>query len=78
MSTNGIIGRYENYRVAKAFILLLLVAFGGEARTGEVGEDPDVLAAERLFSAWMESQIAYRGIPGVVVGVVSGDDISVP
>src|SRR5262249_47214476 len=33
--------------------------------------DPDVLGAERLFSAWMEGQMAYRGLPGVVVGVVS-------
>jgi D-alanyl-D-alanine carboxypeptidase len=33
--------------------------------------NPDVLAAERLFSAWLEGQIAYRGLPGVVVGVVS-------
>ena len=30
----------------------------------------DVLGAERLFSAWMEGQLAYRGIPGVAVGVV--------
>jgi D-alanyl-D-alanine carboxypeptidase len=36
-----------------------------------VAEDPAVLGAERLFSAWMESQIAYRGLPGVAVGVVS-------
>ncbi|QJR38288.1 beta-lactamase family protein [Gemmatimonas groenlandica] len=31
---------------------------------------PDVLAAERLFSAWLDGQLAYRGIPGVAVGVV--------
>ncbi len=35
------------------------------------GTDPDVLGAQRLFSAWMEGQIAYRGLPGVVVGVVA-------
>ena len=39
--------------------------------TSTVGDDPDVQGAERLFSAWMEGQIAYRGLPGVVVGVVS-------
>lgn len=33
--------------------------------------DADVLAAQRLFSAWLEAQIAYRGLPGVAVGVVS-------
>ena len=36
-----------------------------------VAADPDVLGAERLFSAWLQGQIAYRGIPGVEVGVVS-------
>ena len=29
-----------------------------------VAGDPDVLGAERLFSAWVEGQIAYRGFPG--------------
>lgn len=37
----------------------------------DVAQAPTVLGAERLFSAWMESQVAYRGLPGVVVGVVS-------
>lgn len=35
-----------------------------------IAENEDVLAAERLFSAWAEAQIAYRGLPGIVVGVV--------
>ncbi|WP_156256636.1 serine hydrolase domain-containing protein [Sandarakinorhabdus oryzae] len=33
-------------------------------------DNPDVKAAERLFSAWLEGQMAYRGLPGVAVGVV--------
>lgn len=36
----------------------------------ELADDPEVAAAERLFSAWLESQIAYRGLPGIAVGVV--------
>lgn len=40
-----------------------------------IASDPDVLGAERLFSAWMEGQIAYRGLPGVVVGVVSDQEL---
>ena len=40
----------------------------GAARP-HVAADPDVLGAERLFSAWMDGQIAYRGLPGIVVGV---------
>src|SRR5678809_1712178 len=39
--------------------------------TSPAADDPDVQGAERLFSAWMEGQIAYRGLPGIVVGVVS-------
>ncbi len=40
-----------------------------------VAGDPDVLGTERLFSAWMEGQIAYRGLPGIVVGVVSDQEL---
>src|SRR6476620_9831649 len=40
-----------------------------------IASDPDVLGAERLFSAWMEGQIAYRGLPGVAVGVVSDQEL---
>jgi D-alanyl-D-alanine carboxypeptidase len=40
-----------------------------------VANDPDVLGAERLFSAWIEGQIAYRGLPGIAVGVVSDQDL---
>ena len=36
---------------------------------------PDVLGAERLFSAWLEGQIAYRGLPGIVVGVVADQEL---
>ncbi len=35
-----------------------------------LADNPDVTAAERLFSAWTENQIAYRGLPGIAVGVV--------
>lgn len=38
--------------------------------TPSIATDLDVLGAERLFSAWMEGQIAYRGLPGIAVGVV--------
>ena len=53
---------------------MLLVA-QPSAPAGSIAADPHVLAGERLFSAWLEGQIAYRGLPGVVVGVVAGDDL---
>src|SRR5258708_1435518 len=40
-----------------------------------VGDDAEVLGAERLVSAWIEGQIAYRGLPGVVIGVVSDQEL---
>ena len=45
------------------------------ANTINVASDPDVLGAERLFSAWIEGQIAYRGLPGIAVGVVSDQEL---
>ncbi len=45
------------------------------SRTTNVADDPDVLGAERLFAAWMDGQLAYRGLPGVVVGVVSDQQL---
>lgn len=55
--------------------LSLLMAAASQSYADEATEDPDVLAATRLFSAWMENQMSYKGIPGVVVGVVSGDEL---
>ncbi len=40
-----------------------------------VASDPDVLAAQRLFSAWLEGQILYRHLPGVAVGVVADQEL---
>ena len=34
-----------------------------------------MLGAERLFSAWLEGQLAYRGLPGVAAGVVSDQQL---
>lgn len=33
-------------------------------------QTPEIAAGIRLFSAWMDAQLAYRGLPGVAVGVV--------
>jgi D-alanyl-D-alanine carboxypeptidase len=58
-----------------AIALLLLFAtpaFAQQAAppASAIADDPEVQAATRLFSAWLEGQIAYRGLPGVAVGVV--------
>jgi CubicO group peptidase (beta-lactamase class C family) len=51
-----------------------LVAQDPSPRAG-VGQHPDVEGAKRLFSAWLEGQIAYRGLPGIVVGVVADQEL---
>ena len=68
--------------VAATFTLVMgmgaphsLAAQLAAASPTRVASEPDVLGAERLFSAWMEGQIAYRGLPGVVVGVVSDQEL---
>jgi CubicO group peptidase (beta-lactamase class C family) len=61
-------------RVARLAAILCLTAAPLAAQApspDSIANHPEVLGAERLFSAWMESQIAYRGLPGVVVGVVA-------
>jgi D-alanyl-D-alanine carboxypeptidase len=58
-------------RLISAIVLsLVLLAPHAIAAQSGIAQDPDVLGAERLFSAWMEGQIAYRGLPGIAVGVV--------
>lgn len=61
--------------LTRTIALALLLATPTLAQTSApaaatITENPDVEAAQRLFSAWMEGQIAYRGLPGVAVGVV--------
>src|SRR5688572_23196989 len=46
-----------------------------DATAARVANDPDVLAQQRLFSAWMNGQIEYRELPGIVVGVVVGEEL---
>ena len=60
-----------------ALSVLLLQAQSTPARTSvtSVASDADVLGAERLFSAWVEGQIAYRGLPGIAVGVVKDQEL---
>lgn len=55
----------------------LLAAGAGPVRAQRPSPatDPDVLGAQRLFSAWLEGQIAYRGLPGIVVGVVADQEL---
>jgi CubicO group peptidase (beta-lactamase class C family) len=46
----------------------------GPARA-KIAADPDVQAAQRLFSAWLEGQILERGLPGIALGVVADQEL---
>lgn len=55
--------------------LVTEVPTSATAHSANPGSDPDVQGQIRLFSAWLDGQIAYRGLPGVVVGVVSDQEV---
>ena len=70
------------YRFASRARLATVICFAATSLAAQsppsvtnVADDPDVQAAQRLFSAWIEGQIAYRGLPGVAVGVVSDQEL---
>jgi CubicO group peptidase (beta-lactamase class C family) len=64
-------------RIKSAFLLTVSLAMLGPAPVSPQSpvDDPEVQAQIDLFSAWLEGQIAIRGLPGIVAGVVSGDDL---
>lgn len=59
------------------FGIALLFAFSSvsSAAAAPIRDNDDVAAGIRIFEAWMDEQIAYRGLPGVAVGVVHGHDL---
>ena len=60
-------------------VLLAATVRGSSAQSTGAGLSAvvgsDVEGAKRLFSSWLQGQIAYRGLPGVVVGVVHDQDL---
>lgn len=64
--------------VTKIVVLVALATRVGAAPTAvtsPLASDPEVKAQIDLFSAWLEGQIAIRQLPGVVVGVVSDQEL---
>ncbi len=51
--------------------LLCSLAFGQV----KISDHPEVKAAVRLYEAWLDGQMSYRGLPGVAVGVVHDQDL---
>ena len=63
------------HRTIALALLLATPAFAQTAPPASIADNPDVQAATRLFSAWLEGQMAYRGLPGVAVGVVQDQQL---
>jgi len=66
-------------RAVGVLCLCALVSSGAvlpaQDRAPAPANDPEVQGAQRLFTAWMEGQLLNRDLPGVVVGVVAGDEL---
>jgi CubicO group peptidase (beta-lactamase class C family) len=66
-------GRRRRTALAVAVAALTLLPVRPSAQ-GSTAKDPatdkDVLGSQRLFTAWAEGQLRFRGLPGMVVGVV--------
>src|SRR5437868_8028012 len=62
---------YSTMRTTLAGIILLIAANAPALAADQpLLEKPEVSAGIRVFEAWMNEQVAYRGLPGVAVGVV--------
>lgn len=56
-------------------LTLFLISFLPLSLHAGAGDHPEVTGAERLFESWLRSQMAYRGLPGVVAGVVYDQEL---
>ena len=56
-------------------VSLLLATGVAPLGAQSIADDAAVRGQIDLFSAWLEGQIAYRDLPGIVVGVVAGDEL---
>ena len=61
--------------ISVVFALVLTSFAVAPAAAQDPAAEPEVQAQIRLFSAWLEGQIEYRGLPGIVVGVVLDQDL---
>jgi len=69
-------GRFPRHNLAmKTWLCLALAAAGALFAQPRTPASRPEVAAIRIFEAWLEEQMAYRGLPGVAVGVVYDQDL---
>src|SRR5947207_4545972 len=56
-------------------VFLLSLSGPAIAEDRALRENADVAAGVRVFESWLSEQMAYRGLPGVAVGVVHDQDV---
>jgi CubicO group peptidase (beta-lactamase class C family) len=59
------------------FFLLILCAPGiahAQEKAAKLAEQEDVASGIRLLQAWIDSQKAYRGLPGLSIAIVHDQD----
>lgn len=62
----------------KTIVVLLLVLVSvlpAAAQRRSLTENPEVASGLRLLEAWIEAQMAYRGLPGLSVGIVYDQEL---
>ncbi len=57
-----------------AFLLWVLAALG-VSQNHKLAEHPEVSANLRLMERWIESQVAFRSLPGISIGIVYDQDL---
>ena len=56
-------------------VLFMLSLVVPHLARGQIAEHPSVVSNLKLVEAWLEAQMAYRGLPGVSVGVVYDQEL---
>ncbi|MBI4626374.1 MAG: beta-lactamase family protein [Verrucomicrobia bacterium] len=60
------------FPIGRITILLMVLVV---SLRGSVAADPEVASAIRLYEAWIEAQMAYRGQPGLSIGIVHDQEL---
>lgn len=57
-------------KISMICLCVLLTAMPVFSQATSLAEDPEVASSIRLLEAWIETQMAYRGLPALSIGIV--------
>ncbi len=61
--------------ILRTLVILSLLTATVRAQPARVADDPGVQSNLRLLEAWIETQIAYRNLPGMSIGIVYDQEL---